>query len=86
MRAFRGIAIFLLIPIISIVTAAVTFGQASQVRYFRHLAMNHNSPYESFEPLNEITAEQAKGVEHYEVSYDARGRISEMGALWSTTT
>jgi YD repeat-containing protein len=60
------------------VTATAAFGQTPQVRYFRHLAINHNSPYASFEPLNEIDAGQAKGVEHYEVFYDAQGRVSEM--------
>jgi YD repeat-containing protein len=64
--------------VVMLLVASVAFGEGPQVRYFRHLAFNHNSPFMSYTPVNEISAEQAKNAEHYEVVYDASGRVTEM--------
>lgn len=74
MKTFQRIPLFL--ALIFITSAA--FGSEASVRYFRHIALNHNSPYIPYAFVNEISAEQAKTVEHYEVVFDGSSRIAEI--------
>lgn len=48
------------------------------VQYFRHLPLNHQTPYLAYAGTDEISAEQAKSVEHYEFVTDAQSRVIEI--------
>lgn len=48
------------------------------VHYFRHLPLNHQTPYLAYAGTDEISAEQAKSVEHYEFVTDAQSRVIEI--------
>lgn len=74
MKTYQRITLFLAL----IFVTSSAFGNEASVLYFRHIVLNHNSPYILYAFANEISAEQAKAVEHYEVVFDSRSRVSEI--------
>lgn len=69
----QGLAL-LLVPVFA---ASAALAEPS-VHYFRHLPLNHQTPYVTYAGTDEISSEQAKSVEHYEFVTDEKSRETEI--------
>lgn len=74
----KWFAILALIFCLAMPAVELDAAEAGIVRYYRQLVVDRDTPLLAYDGIYEINFDQARGVEHYEFTYDLHGRITEI--------